>query len=520
MPEDEDREDVRALLADAYASGRASPTLPEGPLTLQAQAALAIKAIAQKLPFFVGLRDLLELPADTDRRPTNWQAALAARLDAIDAAIVCDAWLDATAASDEHGLATIGARIVCRLPTLAPFVERMALLLLRPRFDGGRRMLVRALIARCRDEPELFQVLGATLTAPEVDAGAIKHALEIVASLPPGSPRALAFVAALARRERARRSGAASLPRFIQKLASPALLPTALIGLDGGLSPSESWACAVAASDSAGVRHLLQRLSELGWSRIVVAAVVSLGAKGEPVRRTLLEHADPEVRWRAAEGCVDPERRDEELAAVVAGVRSRSWPGLLERISRTLPFATTLRSPALGLPPPPSPLEALTSRSADLRRRALVELQDSLEPDHLLALLLGAALDRCLSERTPGADVWRLNLDKWLTAFLALGGQLDRTVDEPRCRVEGPSLRAQALDDAVRAFVRAQASEDAVLAFVAIRPTSQRLTPELEELRTLGPRRFALRYPPPTVRLDAEERAELLAAEAALAASA
>jgi hypothetical protein len=142
-----------------------------------------------------------------------------------------------------------------------------------------------------------------------------------------------------------------------------------------------------------------------------------------------------------------------------------------------------------------TPLQAATSLYTDFRHRALRNLAEQGLPEHLLAALLAADLDRALETRGY-MPVWRhIPWGRWPKLELA---SLDR-------QWSGRGLTG------LLALARNLNRIGAI--------GEQRLTPELKELQRLGGTDYAMRYPEPGM-LTLDELGELRAQEAAFINSA
>jgi hypothetical protein len=277
----------------------------------------------------------------------------------------------------------------------------------------------------------------------------------------------------------------------------------------------------------------------LGRSGALLDLAVELGGeRGEGLRRTFLDQPDPYLRLRAAESCRDAAARQRELAAVWSSIAAQGeWRRLLTRREPDAPLDGELPR----LPPLPSPLEALTAPSSDLRRHALDELDASPRPDHVLALLLAAQLERWLARHRPDLATPQFRGIGWLTHLQALlrearAARLLGTCIEERVAyvdriapwpLESP-LKFQQIEKRLPDDIRRELAHtiglaesfvvDDILAaqlFLRTLPVPQQTTPELDELLAVGPEAFSARWPPS--RLAPVERAALEALEAALA---
>jgi len=425
-----------------------------------------------------------------------------------DAAI--DRWLGAVeAGSDDRAVRPAAIAGLAGVATLAPFLARLRGLLVA---SDQTRAAVRAVLGAAPAErgDDVLTLLDDLLSAPDLVHDAPEAAVLIAGRLARRHRRAAALIARRVRRDRAQRRidalaavpldervrTARAVPSWAfaaaaRSAASEALVPTVILEMAANApAPPDGWAEAlVACAGDRGMDMLLDWMRRPGQSHGGLVGAVSLGSAGEPWRRRFLEHADPELRIAAARAAHDSGQRERELAAVLASIdRAGGW---VLHGGRHL----DRKDPAgLDLPPPPTPLEAVTSPVADLRRRALDNLARQPRAEHLLALLLAAELDRHIALDVDRGRWEPPDTGRWLPLLVTPTGSRRRFSVTSQPLVELLDARAFERDLAV----------------------PQRLTPDLEELRAVGAAAFATRIAAP-VRLSDDERARLEAAEAALA---
>ncbi|HWU88011.1 MAG TPA: hypothetical protein VN253_12080 [Kofleriaceae bacterium] len=453
-PDDEDSteealEVLRGLPAQRLADQEAERSAVQG--TKPEQAALALAILGERRPWNIDDRRTLGLSRAADEGA--WLATVERRLGELDPDVVVDRWLVAVEAHPNLHVLPAVAAALGRLPSLAPFADRLEHLL-RAASRWPQHLVRDALVeSSVTIDAAALGLLHRILVDPVLPGDRAAAALLIAGAFARRAPEAAALIAERVRADRSQvlRDADARLPidqhvaistsilaEAVHASGCPSLSATVLLELERGYDRAR-WAKALLAiAGDAGARYLARMRGRPGWSALA----------GTP----------PEV--------------------------------------------------------PADPLEGLTSPLADVRRAALVALAEAPRPDHLQAFLLGAELDR-YTMRTIYRTSWQgLTPIPWLPLLRAHAGTWRPTDSFLAHTAPGTSLLREQIA-VMRADLLLDELLDANSARTEM-AVPQALTPALRELAEEGVEAFVPRVATPPLSaeeraaLEAEE-AELAA---------
>ena len=455
-PEDETAAALAALRGlDAERAADEDAERAATPGSASEQAVLALTILGERRPWHVEDRRTLGLARAADDE--GWPDAVERRLRELDDAAVIDGWLalaDRDASPRRPTLRTLVATALARTTDLAPFLHRLDALLRRPSPAATDVMIEAATCGAAGLAPDVIELLHGILRDPEVRREVAEHAVLIAGAGARCSRRAAALIAERARADRARRLGEAEANLPIER-------------------------CTTVSSST-----LAEAVRTSGCALLTATALLEL------------ERAADRAPWARALLAIAPDAGAQYLA------RMRGRPGW---------------SALAGAPPerPGDPLTGLTSPLADVRRAALEALSRAPRPEHLQAFLLGAELDRFVTDRMYRTPWRRLTPTPWLPLLIAHATgatTLDSVLANP------PRRRTLLLEQL--AVLRADQLLDQLLdghAARAAMPVAQELSPALRELAEHGVEACANQIAVPP--LPAEDRAALELEEAELAGS-